>query len=103
MPGAQDNPQVLSIGWGKDLAKRAKTTGRGYEFKYIWADLMYHHIPHFCSPSPPHRREALRVASTLLQAAGHLLITSASMIRRIIEGAELWQPQREGEYTANWN
>uniref|UniRef100_A0A3B4ZSQ9 Cell death inducing DFFA like effector b n=1 Tax=Stegastes partitus TaxID=144197 RepID=A0A3B4ZSQ9_9TELE len=33
-------------------------------------------------------REALRVASTLLQAAGHLLITSASMIRRIIEGAE---------------
>ncbi|XP_059933056.1 cell death activator CIDE-B [Gadus macrocephalus] len=48
-------------------------------------------------------REALRVASTLLQAAGHLLITSASMIRRIIEGAELWQPQREGEYTANWN
>ncbi|KAE8279222.1 Cell death activator CIDE-B Cell death-inducing DFFA-like effector B [Larimichthys crocea] len=47
-------------------------------------------------------REALRVASTLLHAAGHLLITSASMIRRIIEGAELWQPQR-GEYTASWN
>nr|XP_046237498.1 cell death activator CIDE-B [Scatophagus argus] len=39
-------------------------------------------------------REALRLASTLLQAAGHLLITSASMIRRIIEGTELLQPQR---------
>lgn len=47
-------------------------------------------------------REALRVASTLLHAAGHLLITSASMIRRIIEGAELWQPQR-AEYTASWH
>uniref|UniRef100_A0A3B4WRR4 Cell death inducing DFFA like effector b n=1 Tax=Seriola lalandi dorsalis TaxID=1841481 RepID=A0A3B4WRR4_SERLL len=47
-------------------------------------------------------REALRMASTLLTAAGHLLITSASMIRRIIEGAEFWQPQRT-EYTANWN
>uniref|UniRef100_G3Q650 Cell death inducing DFFA like effector b n=1 Tax=Gasterosteus aculeatus aculeatus TaxID=481459 RepID=G3Q650_GASAC len=47
-------------------------------------------------------REALRVASALLHAAGHLLITSASMIRRIIEGAELWQPQRT-EYTASWN
>uniref|UniRef100_A0A3Q3X4B0 CIDE-N domain-containing protein n=1 Tax=Mola mola TaxID=94237 RepID=A0A3Q3X4B0_MOLML len=47
-------------------------------------------------------REALRVCSTLLQAAGHLLITSASMIRRIIEGTELWQPQRS-EYTASWN
>ncbi|KAJ3584018.1 hypothetical protein NHX12_014515 [Muraenolepis orangiensis] len=45
--------------------------------------------------------EALRVASTLLQATGHLLIASA--IRRIIEGAELWQPQRDHEYTANWN
>uniref|UniRef100_A0A3Q3E6Y1 Cell death inducing DFFA like effector b n=1 Tax=Labrus bergylta TaxID=56723 RepID=A0A3Q3E6Y1_9LABR len=47
-------------------------------------------------------RETLRVASALLAAAGHLLITSASMIRRIIEGAELWQPQRT-EYTARWN
>ncbi|KAL7374840.1 hypothetical protein ABVT39_007852 [Epinephelus coioides] len=47
-------------------------------------------------------REALRVASSLLNAVGHLLITSASMIRRIIEGADLWQPQR-AEYTANWN
>uniref|UniRef100_A0A3Q0RBX4 Cell death inducing DFFA like effector b n=1 Tax=Amphilophus citrinellus TaxID=61819 RepID=A0A3Q0RBX4_AMPCI len=47
-------------------------------------------------------REVLRVASTLLQAAGHLLITSATMIRRVIEGAELWQPQR-AEYTARWN
>ncbi|XP_031706589.1 lipid transferase CIDEB [Anarrhichthys ocellatus] len=48
-------------------------------------------------------REALRVASTLLHAAGHLLITSASIIRRIIEGAELWQPQQKTEYTASWN
>ncbi|CAL8325640.1 unnamed protein product [Lota lota] len=48
-------------------------------------------------------REALRVASALLQAAGHLLITSASMIRRIIEGAELWQPQRGDECITNWN
>lgn len=50
-------------------------------------------------------REALRVASTLLQAAGHLLIASASMIRRIIEGTELWNSQRT-EYTAkqvSWN
>lgn len=47
-------------------------------------------------------REVLRVASTLLQAAGHLLITAASMIRRVIEGTELWQPQR-AEYTASWN
>ncbi|KAK2863028.1 hypothetical protein Q5P01_002561 [Channa striata] len=47
-------------------------------------------------------REALRVASTLLHAAGHLLITSASVIRRIIEGAEFWQPQR-AEYIEGWN
>ncbi|KAM6949036.1 lipid transferase CIDEB [Aplochiton taeniatus] len=47
-------------------------------------------------------REALRVASTLLQAAGHMLITSASLIRRIIEGAEFWQPQRD-EYAERWN
>nr|XP_057922737.1 cell death activator CIDE-B [Doryrhamphus excisus] len=46
-------------------------------------------------------REALRMASTLLNAAGHLLITSASMIRRIIEGMELWQPHKT-EYTASW-
>lgn len=46
-------------------------------------------------------REALRVASTLLAAAGHLLITAASMIRRVIEGTELWQPQK-AEYSANW-
>ncbi|XP_068164511.1 lipid transferase CIDEB [Antennarius striatus] len=47
-------------------------------------------------------REVLRMASTLLQAAGHLLITSASVIRRVIEGAEFWQPQR-AEYSATWN
>ncbi|CAL8376999.1 unnamed protein product [Boreogadus saida] len=48
-------------------------------------------------------KKILREALPTTSAAGHLLITSASMIRRIIEGAELWQPQREGEYTANWN
>ncbi|CAN9509283.1 unnamed protein product [Ophioblennius macclurei] len=47
-------------------------------------------------------REALRLASTLLQTAGHLLISCASVIRRIMEGAELWQPQR-AEYSATWN
>ncbi|XP_013876510.1 lipid transferase CIDEB [Austrofundulus limnaeus] len=47
-------------------------------------------------------REVLRLVSTLLQAAGHLLITSASVIRRVIEGTELWQPQRT-EYTTSWN
>ncbi|KAM9424632.1 lipid transferase CIDEB [Pholidichthys leucotaenia] len=47
-------------------------------------------------------REVLRMASTLLQAAGHLLLTSASMIRRIIEGADFWQSQRT-EYAARWN
>ncbi|CAG5929141.1 unnamed protein product [Menidia menidia] len=47
-------------------------------------------------------RETLRLASTLLQAAGHLLISSASVLRRIIEGAELWQPQR-AEYTTSWH
>ncbi|XP_068611745.1 lipid transferase CIDEB [Brachionichthys hirsutus] len=47
-------------------------------------------------------REVLRVASALLQAAGHLLITSASVIRRVIEGAEFWQPQR-AEDAATWN
>uniref|UniRef100_A0A3Q1FIM3 Cell death inducing DFFA like effector b n=1 Tax=Acanthochromis polyacanthus TaxID=80966 RepID=A0A3Q1FIM3_9TELE len=46
-------------------------------------------------------REALRVASTFLQAAGYLLISTAAMIRRVIEGAELWQPQR-AEYTTRW-
>lgn len=38
-------------------------------------------------------REALRVISTLLHAAGHLLISSASVIRRIIQGADLLQAQ----------
>jgi len=47
-------------------------------------------------------REVLRVASTLLYTAGQLLIKSASMMRRIIEGAEFWQPQRD-EYMATWN
>ncbi|KAK7170752.1 hypothetical protein R3I94_000837 [Phoxinus phoxinus] len=39
-------------------------------------------------------REALRVMSSLLHAAGHLLISSASVIRRIIQGADLLQAQR---------
>ncbi|KAG5846228.1 cell death activator CIDE-B [Anguilla rostrata] len=45
-------------------------------------------------------REALRVASSLLQAVGHMLITSASVIRRIIEGAEHWQPHPSPEGSA---
>ncbi|XP_061921977.1 cell death activator CIDE-B [Entelurus aequoreus] len=47
-------------------------------------------------------REALRVASSLLNAAGHLLIASASMIRRIIEGVELWQQPHKADYTTSW-
>ncbi|KAL0970179.1 hypothetical protein UPYG_G00238410 [Umbra pygmaea] len=47
-------------------------------------------------------REVLRLASSLLQAAGHLLITSANLIKRIIEGAEFWQPQR-AEVPEYWN
>nr|XP_023697633.1 cell death activator CIDE-B isoform X2 [Paramormyrops kingsleyae] len=35
-------------------------------------------------------REALRVASAMLQAVGHMLITSASIMRRIIEGSDSW-------------
>ncbi|XP_066578993.1 lipid transferase CIDEB [Amia ocellicauda] len=37
-------------------------------------------------------REVLRVCSSLLQAMGHLLMTSAALIRRVIEGADHWQP-----------
>ncbi|XP_067257581.1 cell death activator CIDE-B [Chanodichthys erythropterus] len=39
-------------------------------------------------------REALKFMSSLLHAAGHLLITSASVIRRIIQGADLLQGQQ---------
>ncbi|KAL2079517.1 hypothetical protein ACEWY4_025261 [Coilia grayii] len=39
-------------------------------------------------------RETLRMASLLLQTAGHMLIACASMIKRIIEGADLFQAQR---------
>lgn len=39
-------------------------------------------------------REALKFMSTLLHAAGHLLITSASVIRRVIQGADLLQGQQ---------
>ncbi|XP_061108886.1 cell death activator CIDE-B [Conger conger] len=45
-------------------------------------------------------REALRVASSLLQAVGHMLITSASVIRRIIEGADHWKPHPSPEGSA---
>ncbi|XP_062850394.1 cell death activator CIDE-B [Trichomycterus rosablanca] len=38
-------------------------------------------------------REALRMISTVLQAAGHMLITSATVIRRIIQGADLLEAQ----------
>ncbi|KAI2662798.1 Cell death activator CIDE-B [Labeo rohita] len=39
-------------------------------------------------------REALRLMSSLLHAAGHLLISSAAVIRRIIHGADLLQAQQ---------
>ncbi|XP_051948201.1 cell death activator CIDE-B-like [Xyrauchen texanus] len=38
-------------------------------------------------------REALRVMSTLLQAAGHMLIASANVIRRIVQGADFLEAQ----------
>lgn len=47
-------------------------------------------------------REALRVASTMLQAVGHLLITSAHMLRRIMEGTEVWYTQKP-EAEEYWN
>ncbi|KAL4630173.1 cell death activator CIDE-B-like [Arapaima gigas] len=40
-------------------------------------------------------REALRVASTLLQAIGHMLLTSATVIRRIIERPDNWHSPRD--------
>uniref|UniRef100_A0A8C6UAY3 Cell death inducing DFFA like effector b n=1 Tax=Neogobius melanostomus TaxID=47308 RepID=A0A8C6UAY3_9GOBI len=43
-------------------------------------------------------REILRVASALLQAAGHLLLTSAAMIRRMIEGADATMPTKTTYY-----
>ncbi|KAG7330399.1 hypothetical protein KOW79_006621 [Hemibagrus wyckioides] len=49
-------------------------------------------------------REALRLISTVLHAAGHMLITSATVIRRIIQGADFLQAhgarQIQAEY---WN
>ncbi|XP_048092595.1 cell death activator CIDE-B [Alosa alosa] len=49
-------------------------------------------------------RETLRMGSMLLQAAGHMLITCASMMKRIIEGADLIQNQHEPvTYKAQWN
>ncbi|KAI1888638.1 hypothetical protein AGOR_G00187210 [Albula goreensis] len=44
-------------------------------------------------------REVLRVVSSLLQVMGHMLITSASAIRRIIEGAEYWHRNHAPEDT----
>lgn len=49
-------------------------------------------------------RETLRLASMLLQGAGHMLITCASMMKRIIEGADLLQTQRGPvTYRAQWD
>ncbi|KAI5619910.1 cell death activator CIDE-B, partial [Silurus asotus] len=49
-------------------------------------------------------REALRVISTVLQAAGHMLITSATVIRRIIQGADFLQAHGAREIqTEYWN
>ncbi|XP_051993808.1 cell death activator CIDE-B-like [Xyrauchen texanus] len=38
-------------------------------------------------------REALRFMSSLLHAAGHMLITSANVIRRIVQGADFLEAQ----------
>lgn len=49
-------------------------------------------------------REALRMISTVLQAAGHMLITSATVIRRIIQGADFLQVHGAREIqTEYWN
>lgn len=49
-------------------------------------------------------RETLRMASMLLQTAGHMLITCASLVKRLIEGADMLQNQREPvTYRAQWN
>ncbi|XP_076843453.1 lipid transferase CIDEB-like isoform X1 [Brachyhypopomus gauderio] len=48
-------------------------------------------------------RETLRMISTLLQAAGHMLITSATVIRRIIQGADLLQVQHDTMQKDYWN
>ncbi|XP_066538268.1 cell death activator CIDE-B [Hoplias malabaricus] len=50
-------------------------------------------------------RETLRMISTILQAAGHMLITSATVIRRIIQGADLLQVQHGDRdiQTEYWN
>ncbi|XP_035375964.1 cell death activator CIDE-B isoform X3 [Electrophorus electricus] len=48
-------------------------------------------------------REALRMISTILQAAGHMLITSATVIRRIIQGADLLQVQHDNMQGEYWN
>lgn len=39
-------------------------------------------------------REALKVLSTLLNAAGYLLISSAKVIRRVIQGADFLEAQQ---------
>ncbi|XP_036453561.1 cell death activator CIDE-B [Colossoma macropomum] len=50
-------------------------------------------------------REVLRMVSTVLQAAGHMLLTSATVIRRIIQGADLLQVQHGDQdiQTEYWN
>ncbi|XP_020666138.3 lipid transferase CIDEB [Pogona vitticeps] len=38
-------------------------------------------------------REILRVASTVMQAAGHLLVGASNYIRRLLEGGDSWHSQ----------
>ncbi|XP_028649552.1 cell death activator CIDE-B [Erpetoichthys calabaricus] len=45
-------------------------------------------------------RELLRCSSSLMYALGHLLLTSATYIRRIIEGADRWHTTAPA--TENW-
>lgn len=52
----------------------------------------------------PYNREALRMISSVLHAAGHVLITSATVIRRILQGADFLQAQGAREIqTKDWD
>lgn len=63
-----------------------------------------HMIPAVFFSLFPSNREALRMISTVLHAAGRLLITSATVIRRIIQGADFLQAHGAREIqTEYWN
>ncbi|XP_069470958.1 lipid transferase CIDEB [Ambystoma mexicanum] len=43
-------------------------------------------------------REVLRVITSVMQGAGHILLTASGYLRRLIEGPEHWQPSRISEF-----